>query len=229
MSAATGSIGAAPCSSCGAAIWAALALGNLAYRHVDRQDYAAAGDHLERGLQWAGRIEPEFDRNLTEAKLLTISAMVSEDLCRLDEARQTLLGVLSRGVALGSRRLQLSAIDNLANVAGTLGRWAERADWGRRMLELPVHPRLKRMIAMARDEGLTKLLLDKKTRRILGAGIVGVSAGELIAETVLGLEMGADMEDIGLTIHPHPTLSETVFFAAEIAEGSITDLYMPKK
>ncbi len=86
-----------------------------------------------------------------------------------------------------------------------------------------------RAIAMARDEGLTKLLLDKDTRRILGAGIVGVNAGELIAETVLGLEMSADMEDIGLTIHPHPTLSETVFFAAEIAEGSITDLYMPKK
>jgi dihydrolipoamide dehydrogenase len=86
-----------------------------------------------------------------------------------------------------------------------------------------------RAIAMARDEGLTKLLLDKKSRRILGAGIVGVNAGELIAETVLGLEMGADMEDVGLTIHPHPTLSETVFFAAEIAEGSITDLYMPKK
>lgn len=86
-----------------------------------------------------------------------------------------------------------------------------------------------RALAMARDEGFTKLLLDKKTRRILGAGIVGVNAGELISETVLGLEMGADMEDIGLTIHPHPTLSETVFFAAEIAEGSITDLYMQKK
>lgn len=86
-----------------------------------------------------------------------------------------------------------------------------------------------RALAMARDEGMTKLLLDKKTRRILGAGIVGVNAGELISETVLGLEMGADMEDIGLTIHPHPTLSETVFFSAEIAEGSITDLYMPKK
>lgn len=86
-----------------------------------------------------------------------------------------------------------------------------------------------RALAMARDEGMTKLLLDKKTRRILGAGIVGVNAGELIAETVLGLEMGADMEDVGLTIHPHPTLSETIFFAAEMAEGSITDLYMPKK
>ncbi len=86
-----------------------------------------------------------------------------------------------------------------------------------------------RALAMAREEGMTKLLLDKKTRRVLGAGIVGVNAGELIAETVLGLEMGADMEDIALTSHPHPTLSETVFFAAEIAEGSITDLYMPKK
>lgn len=86
-----------------------------------------------------------------------------------------------------------------------------------------------RAISMAREEGLTKLLLDKQSRRILGAGVVGVNAGELIAETVLALEMGADMEDIGLTIHPHPTLSESVFFAAEIAEGSITDLYMPKK
>ena len=83
--------------------------------------------------------------------------------------------------------------------------------------------------AMARDEGLTKLILDKKTRRLLGAGIVGPNAGELIAETVLALEMGADAADIALTIHSHPTLSETVMFAAEIAEGSITDLYMPKK
>jgi dihydrolipoamide dehydrogenase len=82
---------------------------------------------------------------------------------------------------------------------------------------------------MARDEGMTKLLLDKKTRRILGAGIVGVNAGELISETVLGLEMGSDTEDISLTVHPHPTLSETVFFAAEIAEGTITDLYVPRK
>ena len=86
-----------------------------------------------------------------------------------------------------------------------------------------------RALSMGRDEGLTKLLYDPATKRILGAGIVGSNAGELIAETVLALEMGADMEDIGLTIHPHPTLSETVGFAAEIAEGSITDLYMPKK
>ncbi len=86
-----------------------------------------------------------------------------------------------------------------------------------------------RALAMARDEGLTKLLVEKNTHRILGAGIVGVNAGELIAETVLALEMGADMKDIGLTIHPHPTLSESVFFASEIADGSITDLYLTKK
>lgn len=86
-----------------------------------------------------------------------------------------------------------------------------------------------RAISMAREEGLTQLLLDKNTRRILGAGMVGINAGELIAETVLALEMGADMQDISLTIHPHPTLSETVLFAAEMAEGTITDLLPPKK
>ncbi len=83
--------------------------------------------------------------------------------------------------------------------------------------------------ATGREEGITKLLFDKGTRRLLGAGIVGPNAGELISETVLALEMGADAEDIGLTIHPHPTLSETIFFSAEIAENSITDLYMPRK
>jgi len=86
-----------------------------------------------------------------------------------------------------------------------------------------------RASSMDRNEGLTKLLFDKNTHRLLGAAMVGVNAGELIAETVLALEMGADATDIGLTIHPHPTLSETVFFAAEIAEGSITDLYLPRK
>jgi dihydrolipoamide dehydrogenase len=86
-----------------------------------------------------------------------------------------------------------------------------------------------RALATGRDDGMTKLIIDKKTRQILGAAIVGVNAGELIAEAVLALEMGADVEDIALTVHPHPTLSETLFFAAEIAEGSITDLYLPKR
>jgi dihydrolipoamide dehydrogenase len=86
-----------------------------------------------------------------------------------------------------------------------------------------------RALGVGREEGMTKLLFDPKTKRILGAGIVGVNAGELIGETVLALEMGADAEDIGLTIHPHPTLNETICFAAEMAEGSITDLMPPKK
>ena len=86
-----------------------------------------------------------------------------------------------------------------------------------------------RALGTARDEGLTKVLFDKKTKRILGTGIVGVNAGELIAEAVLALEMGADAEDIGLSIHAHPTLSETFAMAAEMAEGTITDLYVAKK
>ena len=86
-----------------------------------------------------------------------------------------------------------------------------------------------RALSIAREEGATKVLLDPASRRILGMGIVGVNAGELIAEGVLALEMGADMEDIGLTIHPHPTLSETLCFAAEMAEGTITDLPPPRK
>lgn len=86
-----------------------------------------------------------------------------------------------------------------------------------------------RAISMERDEGITKLLFDKNTRRLLGAGIVGINAGELISEAIIALEMGTDIEDICLTIHPHPTLSETICYAAEMAQGSITDLYMPKK
>jgi dihydrolipoamide dehydrogenase len=86
-----------------------------------------------------------------------------------------------------------------------------------------------RSLSLGRDEGLTKALFEKETGRIIGAGIVGPNAGELIAEAVLALEMGADAEDIGLTIHPHPTLSETLGFAAEMAEGSITDLLPPRK
>jgi dihydrolipoamide dehydrogenase len=85
-----------------------------------------------------------------------------------------------------------------------------------------------RALTVGRDDGLTKLLVEPETRRLLGAGIVGVGAGELIAETVHALEMGADAEDIALTIHPHPTLSETVGFAAELATGTITDLMPPR-
>jgi dihydrolipoamide dehydrogenase len=86
-----------------------------------------------------------------------------------------------------------------------------------------------RALAMGRDDGVTKLLWDPATRRIIGAGIVGVNAGELLAETVLAMEMGADLEDLALTVHAHPTLSETPMFAAEMGLGVITDLYVPKK
>ena len=86
-----------------------------------------------------------------------------------------------------------------------------------------------RAISTNRTEGMTKLIFDKKTNRLIGAAIVGTNAGELIAETVLSIEMGADAHDIGLSIHPHPTLSESVAMAAEIKEGTITDLYIKKR
>jgi dihydrolipoamide dehydrogenase len=86
-----------------------------------------------------------------------------------------------------------------------------------------------RALSLGRSEGFTKLLFDKKTKQVLGGAIVGQSAGDLIAEIGLAIEMGADASDLSLTIHPHPTLSETVAFAAEAFEGTLTDLYMPKK
>jgi dihydrolipoamide dehydrogenase len=86
-----------------------------------------------------------------------------------------------------------------------------------------------RALSIGRPEGFTKLLFDKKTERVLGGAIVGPNAGDLISEICLAVEMGADASDISLTVHPHPTLSETVAFAAEAFEGTLTDLYMPKK
>lgn len=86
-----------------------------------------------------------------------------------------------------------------------------------------------RSLAIGRDEGLTKILFDEETERVIGMGIVGSNAGDLISEGALAIEMGCDAVDIGKTIHPHPTLSETVGMAAEAFEGTITDLYMPKK
>ena len=82
-----------------------------------------------------------------------------------------------------------------------------------------------RSLSLGRSEGLTKLLFDEQTRRVIGAGIVGSNAGDLIAEVALAIEMDCTAEDIGLTIHPHPTLAETVAAAAEMFEGTITDLY----
>jgi dihydrolipoamide dehydrogenase len=86
-----------------------------------------------------------------------------------------------------------------------------------------------RALGMGRSEGFTKLRFEKTTHRIVGAGIVGPHAGDLISECALAIEMGAEAGDIGLTIHPHPTLSETVAFAAEVFEGTVTDIYVPKR
>ena len=86
-----------------------------------------------------------------------------------------------------------------------------------------------RALGLGRDEGLTKLIVERESQRVLGAGIVGVNAGDLISETVLALEMGANATDIALTVHPHPTLSETVAFSAEMVDGSITDLMPPRR
>jgi len=86
-----------------------------------------------------------------------------------------------------------------------------------------------RALALGRPEGFTKLMFDKKTGQVLGGAIVGPSAGDLISEISLAVEMGADAADVSLTIHPHPTLSETIGFAAEAHEGTLTDLYMPLK
>lgn len=86
-----------------------------------------------------------------------------------------------------------------------------------------------RALGNGRDDGFTKIITDRSTQKIIGSAIVGVNAGELLAETVLALEMDCDIHDVALTIHAHPTLSESVAFACEIIDGSITDLYMPKK
>jgi dihydrolipoamide dehydrogenase len=86
-----------------------------------------------------------------------------------------------------------------------------------------------RALCIGRSEGLTKLLFDPVDGRVVGAGIVGPGAGDLIAEAALAIEMSCDAEDIGLTVHPHPTVSETVAMAAEMFAGTITDLYAPRK
>jgi dihydrolipoamide dehydrogenase len=86
-----------------------------------------------------------------------------------------------------------------------------------------------RSLSIGREEGFTKLLFDPLSHRVIGGGIVGTNAGDLIAEVALAIEMGADAADIGLTVHPHPTLSESIGMAAEAFEGTITDLYLPRR
>jgi dihydrolipoamide dehydrogenase len=86
-----------------------------------------------------------------------------------------------------------------------------------------------RALTMGREEGVTKIVFDRASGRVIGGGIVGINAGDLISELTLAVEMGADAEDLGFTIHPHPTLSETIGMAADAFAGTITDLYLPRK
>jgi dihydrolipoamide dehydrogenase len=86
-----------------------------------------------------------------------------------------------------------------------------------------------RSLSLGREDGFTKLLFDPETHRVLGGGIVGTNAGDLISEIALAIETGCDATDIGLTVHPHPTLSETVAAAADAFEGTLTDLFIPKR
>jgi dihydrolipoamide dehydrogenase len=86
-----------------------------------------------------------------------------------------------------------------------------------------------RSLSLGREEGMTKVLFDEKTHRIIGCAVLGPNAGDLISEATLAIEMGCSAEDISLSIHPHPTLSETIAMATEVFEGTITDLYIPKK
>ena len=86
-----------------------------------------------------------------------------------------------------------------------------------------------RSLGMGRDDGLTKILFDPASKRVLGAGVVGLGAGDLISELALAIEMDCEAADLALTIHPHPTLSETIALAAEVFEGTVTDLYKPRR
>jgi len=115
---------------CGAARWAAMSQANLAWLQFVKADYAAAGRHVETSLQWADKIaEPEAVRTETRAQVLTVSAMISTELCQFDAALGTLQAVLSLGQKAGLMRLQLGALDGLANAAAALGRWDEVAVW----------------------------------------------------------------------------------------------------
>ena len=121
---------------CAAAQWAAMAQGQLAWLHMNRQDYRAACKHIDIGIHWAGRIASDDTRAETEAQILTLSGMVSMYTDRPAEAGRTLTAVLARGEALGKPRLQLGALDNLAGAAARLGRWDEVARWGKQAISL---------------------------------------------------------------------------------------------
>ena len=144
---------------CAAARLAAMAQGLLAWLHIARQAYPGAIGHIEIALQWAGRIEDESSRIETEAKMLTLSGMVSTRLNHLGEARHSLTAVLSRGQALGKPRLQLGALEHLATIAARLGRWDEEVAWAERMHALALS------IGSRNDVGAAELRLALAAQR----------------------------------------------------------------
>ncbi len=144
-------------------------------------------------------------------------------------------GKVAAEVAAGLQECVRCADDSVGRIHGSRGRLGrshrDRSEGQRRRIQegrVPLGSEWP-LALLGRDEGFTKLLFDPETHRVLGGGIVGTNAGELIAEVALAIETGADASDVGLTVHPHPTLSETVAFAAEAYEGTLTDLYIPKK
>ena len=188
---------------CGAAWVAAMSQGQLAWLQYTRRDYADAGNRLETGMQWAARIEDVAMRAEIEAQLLVVSAIVSTDLCRFDEARESLLAVLSRGEAQGQPRLQLSALDGLVNVAATLGRWEEVTARAERMITVAqaigAVPRIAHahqhaaLAAQARGEHMAALRLHEQALPVLRAN--GDSRTEVASLYSLGMlhwEQGDD-------------------------------------
>ncbi len=161
---------------CNAAATVSGAQGNLAWLHIARQDYAGAVRHLAIGLHWAARIEARHQRADREAQLLTVSGMVSMLICRFDEARTALTAVLARGEELGMPRLQLGALNNLAIVESSLGRWAASAAWG------------ERMRALALSVGAQPDLAEARMRQALAAHALGdAAAAALLHEQNLAI------------------------------------------
>jgi len=149
---------------CGAAQWAAMAQGSLAWLHMARQDYPGAIRHLDIGLPWAGRIEAEQKRAETEGQLLTLSGMVATALGHVDEAVVALTAVLARGEALGTPRLQLGALWGLAIATADLGQWDESSTWA------------ERMRALAHSIGFTGNVATAQLRLAIAAESLGDSA-----------------------------------------------------
>jgi len=194
----------------------------------DRLGAEAAGLHVDA----RGFVPVDAQQRTNVPHLFAIGDLVGEPLLAhkaTHEGKVAAEVIAGRKVAFDARTIPSVAYTD-PEVAWMGLSEAQAAERGI-AVEKAVFPWLAnaRALGLGREEGLTKLLFEAGSRRLVGAGIVGRNAGELIAELVVALELGADAADIALSIHPHPTLSETTAFAAEIADGTITDLYNPKR